>query len=68
MDIDETTQESRNKSLSLTLEIETNIPVYSNESVVSSSKYISNIHGPKKIEIYDRNNIDGGIYSDVIKS
>ena len=68
MDIDGTTQESRNKLLSLTLEIETNIPVYSNESVVSSSKYISNIHGPKKIEIYDRDNIDSGIYSDVIKS
>ena len=54
MEIDETLTDTRYKTLNLSLEIETNIPIFSNGSTMSTDKYIKhhqyNIHiGDQKI-------------------
>ena len=43
MELDGTTQDNRSKTLSLSLEVEANFPIFSNKTVVSTDHYISNI-------------------------
>lgn len=41
-DLDGTTQESKNKTLTINIEVETNLPVISDKTVMMSDKYIKN--------------------------
>lgn len=41
-DLDGTTQESKNKTLTINIEVETNLPIISNKTVMLSDKYIKN--------------------------